>query len=729
MFSDAFEQLLTPLRNNTRSTLLAERNQQGFWDGELSSSALSTATALCALEAYLQVSNDLSDPQRSTLTDMITRGRVWLLDHQNDDGGWGDTTKSFTNISTTLLVWGALNTSKNNAGDDRTELQGKDKLTERIEIAVQRVEQAIERLAGGLTPDVLAPAIRARYGKDQTFSVPILMALAATGRLGDQEQDTPSKQDDPWKWVPQLPFELAAFPRSWFAALQLPVVSYALPALIAIGLVRHHQRPSRNPIARLIRSLATKRTLRVLESIQPSSGGFLEAIPLTSFVAISLIGAGQGGHPVTKQGIEFLINSFRSDGSWAIDTHLATWVSTLSINALSHCDKATPSHCDKATPSYCDEATPSHCDKACDHDNFRGEDANKSLRWLLEQQYRTVHPYTMAKPGGWSWTPLSGGVPDADDTPGAMLALRAYYDRMKEVVLAKTSESPVSESTPSNSTSSNSIQSNSTPNKSTLSEAAQAASKWLLGLQNRDGGIPTFCKGWGTLPFDRSNPDITAHSIRAWLAWFDLCDAPLQASMRRGIRRAMTFLAKCQRVDGAWIPLWFGNQYAYEELNLTYGTSRVLLAWITADNRDWLKLDPQLAINQRTESAVKWLLEAQSLDGGWGGAVRTESSIEETALAIEALASFAEHRAQAVGLLNEQLRSRIAVAIERGVQWLQNKTNNGLAFEPSPIGFYFAKLWYFEKHYPLVYCAAALERTMRLIAKANPTEPKPMKSL
>ena len=636
---------------------------------------------------------------------MITRGRVWLLDHQNDDGGWGDTTKSFTNISTTLLVWGALNTSKNNAGDDQTKLQGNDKLTERIKNAVQRVEQAIERLAGGLTPDVLAPAIRARYGKDQTFSVPILMALAATGRLGDPELD------NPWKWVPQLPFELASFPRSWFAALQLPVVSYALPALIAIGLVRHRQRPSRNPIARLIRSLATKRTLRVLESIQPSSGGFLEAIPLTSFVAISLIGAGQGGHPVTKQGIEFLINSFRSDGSWAIDTHLATWVSTLSINALSYCDKATPSYCDKATPSY--------CDKACDQDTFWSEDANKSLRWLLEQQYRTVHPYTMAKPGGWSWTPLSGGVPDADDTPGAMLALRAYYDRMNEDDLAETSESALNGSTPNKSS----------PNKTTLSEAAQAASKWLLGLQNRDGGIPTFCKGWGTLPFDRSNPDITAHSIRAWLAWFDLCDAPLQASMRRGIRRAMTFLAKCQRVDGAWIPLWFGNQYAYEELNLTYGTSRVLLAWITADSRDWLKLDPQLAIDQRTESAVKWLLEAQSLDGGWGGAVRTESSIEETALAIEALAAFAEHRSQAVGLLNEQLRSRIAVAIERGVQWLQNKTNNGSDFEPSPIGFYFAKLWYFEKHYPLVYCAAALERTMRLIVKANPTEPKPMKSL
>ena len=35
------------------------------------------------------------------------------------------------------------------------------------------------------------------------------------------------------------------------------------------------------------------------------------------------------------------------------------------------------------------------------------------------------HPYTGAAPGGWAWTDLPGGVPDADDTPGALLALVA----------------------------------------------------------------------------------------------------------------------------------------------------------------------------------------------------------------------------------------------------------------------------------------------------------------
>src|SRR5439155_14196748 len=42
---------------------------------------------------------------------------------------------------------------------------------------------------------------------------------------------------------------------------------------------------------------------------------------------------------------------------------------------------------------------------------------------------------------------------------------------------------------------------------------------WLLALQNRNGGWPTFCRGWGKLPFDRSGTDLTAHAMRALRAW------------------------------------------------------------------------------------------------------------------------------------------------------------------------------------------------------------------
>ena len=56
--------------------------------------------------------------------------------------------------------------------------------------------------------------------------------------------------------IPQLPFELAALPHQLFGWLRLPVVSYALPALIAIGQVRHHHRPSLNPPLRFVPQFA-----------------------------------------------------------------------------------------------------------------------------------------------------------------------------------------------------------------------------------------------------------------------------------------------------------------------------------------------------------------------------------------------------------------------------------------------------------------------------------------
>ena len=42
--------------------------------------------------------------------------------------------------------------------------------------------------------------------------------------------------------------------------------------------------------------------------------------------------------------------------------------------------------------------------------------------------------------------------------------------------------------------------------------------------------------------------------------------------------------------------------------------------------------------------------------------------------------------------------------------WLVEAVESGRFREPSPIGFYFAKLWYFEKLYPIIFTVAALGR-------------------
>jgi squalene-hopene/tetraprenyl-beta-curcumene cyclase len=565
----------------TTRALLAELTADGHWEGELSSSALSTATAVIAL----------GQVDRAAHAALIAGGLRWLAATQNADGGWGDTVKSKSNISTTALCWAAFGASAADGEYPQT---------------VHRAAAWLERASGGAD---LPAAIAARYGKDRTFSVPILMTLALSGRIG-------------WEHVTPLPFELATLPHQFFGALQLPVVSYALPALIAIGQTIQYHRPTQNPLAALVRGLAKSRTLRVLESIQPENGGFLEATPLTSFVTMSLASMGLRGHRVTERGADFLRKSVRPDGSWAIDTNLATWTTTLAIKALAYQPGA-----------------------------LSPEQRLTLREWLLGQQYRVEHPYTHAAPGGWAWTNLPGGVPDADDTPGALLALLALGTV-----------------------------------GSATAGAGAAGVRWLLDLQNRDGGTPTFCRGWGALPFDRSSPDLTAHTLRAWSAWLPQLDEKTKRRTLRGIERALGFLAKTQRADGSWLPLWFGNEHAHDDENPLYGTAHVVLALRELDERGF----NTAALLDR---ATDYLRAAQNEDGGWGGACGIVSTTEETALAVKALAG-----------------TRHVVAMERGAAWLVERVESGAWREPAPIGFYFAKLWYSERLYPLIWTVGALGR-------------------
>jgi squalene-hopene/tetraprenyl-beta-curcumene cyclase len=388
------------------------------------------------------------------------------------------------------------------------------------------------------------------------------------------------------------------------------------------------------------------RLSKLLTSIQPASGGFLEAAPLTSFVTMALVTAGERDHPVVKQGVSFLLETVRPDGSWPIDTNLATWATTLAVKAL-----------------------------GANGEGLSGEGAlfdghEKVKRWLLDQQYRERHPFTDAAPGGWAWTDLSGGVPDADDTPGALLALK--------VLLSGSSD----------------VESRS---------AAEAGVVWLLDLQNRDGGIPTFCRGWGALPFDRSSPDLTAHTLRAWRAWREEMPAAIQSRIDRGIEHGLAFLLREQRRDGSWRPLWFGNQHRRDdEENPTYGTAKVLLALG--------EIDPG---SEAVNRGVAWLLSHQNEDGGWGaGTGITPSTIEETALALSALIFLQSSTTPSL---------HYSVTLARGFAWLDHATEGGTRFEPSPIGFYFAKLWYYERAYPIVWTVEALGR-LSLIAESAEAE-------
>jgi squalene-hopene/tetraprenyl-beta-curcumene cyclase len=581
-----------------RADLLAERTSAGHWEGRLSSSALSTATAISALAIASRISS--SDPPDAIPADsqLVERGIAYLLPQQNDDGGWGDTDKSHSNIATTMLVVAAFHLARQDA---------------RHQNLLDRARVYLESKGG-------MDGLRARYGTDKTFAVPILTNCALAGLVD-------------WSEVSPLPFEWACVPQRFYRWARLPVVSYAIPALVAIGQARYMHCGPRFPLTRLVRRAAIGPSLRVLERMQPHSGGYLEAVPLTSFVAMSLASTGRVEHRVTRESLRFLRQSVRSDGSWPIDTNLATWTTSLAINALAG---------DPTVPN----------DVA-------------DFEWLLDCQHRVRHPFTGADPGGWGWTDLSGAVPDADDTAGALLACRRWPGGptmpggMHDRVLA----------------------------------AVELGVQWLLDLQNRDGGWPTFCRGWGRLPFDRSGSDLTAHAMRALHAWRDVRPRPIRQALRRG----WSYLREHQRPDGSWVPLWFGNQDHPKEENPVFGTARVLLAYheLGAGETD------------AAQRGYSWLASAQRADGGWGGgllcdgrgASSSTSSVEETALAVEALVARRQDPA-------------LQTPLSEGLQWLTDAVLADRHRQSTPIGYYFAKLWYHEKLYPLIFAVAALGRAV-----------------
>jgi len=567
-----------------RDHLLSQRLPAGHWEGRLASSALATATAVSALAMARHPAD----------AGLVRAGVAWLARSQNTDGGWGDTPDSPSNLSTTMLCLSALTLARG---------------CPEAPSALQKADAYVTGLAGAGAPERVQ-AIVSTYGADRTFAVPILTNCALAGLV-------------PWRSVPGLPFELAAFPQRLYGMLRLQVVSYALPALIAVGLLLHQQSPSRNPAARLVRRLAAGAVRRKLRLLQPENGGFLEATPLTAFTCMSLTPVAGPCDPTVLNCLRFLRASMRQDGSWPIDTNLCVWLTTGAMNAL-------------AAGRSDNDARPADMSR---------EELQALAGWIGACQYRRQHPYTGAAPGGWGWTDLPGGVPDVDDTSGALLALHAAGG----------------------------------------DHGISQGVRWLLELQNSDGGWPTFCRGWGKLPFDQSCADVTAHALRALAATAD--QHPYPRAVEGAIGRGLAFLRAHQAADGSWSPLWFGNQAAPQRANPVLGTSRVLMALA------------QLApADQCAVKALGYLAASQNADGGWGGDTGVHSSVEETALAVCALSNWpATQHAALMG----------------GVDYLVERVESGSWTHACPIGLYFSSLWYSEELYPVIWTVEALGRARK----------------
>jgi squalene-hopene/tetraprenyl-beta-curcumene cyclase len=698
-----------------RAELLGERAPDGHWNGQLSSSPFATAAAISALvlghrnstETALREQHpggdgrDVAQLVQGDLCELLVESVRWLARHQNPDGGWGDCDGGQSTVASTLLVQAAFR------------LTG---IPAKYADLMVRADQFVAKHEG-------VAGLWRSCGQDKTLAAAIL----ANAALADMVT---------WRQVPVLAFEAACVPKKWQSWIAPPATPNQLPTYLAVGRAKFYHDPPRNPVTRLIRRGFHRTSLSVLERMQAEDGGFAGSVPQTAFVVMSLASFRCQDHPVVHRGIEFLLASVASDSSWRIEDNFATWNTALAINHLVAEQLSSPGRIVTrarvnrgSTPSTAGEPasrgmpwseTARLTDMLAETEAYHGSPQSptglqlrelgddelvldeRCLNWLLDRQRVQSVLLTDVPPGGWGHHGSPGEPPNALATASVLMALTRWHGRFAEV------------------------------QRDRIEHSAKLGISWLLGLQNDDGGWASFyCTGQAA-PCGESGIDATAYALRALAAWQRqwqaeaLDDSPKQdthseSRIDLAIERGMTFLSTQQREDGSFRPQWFGNEHHSHGENPVYGTALVLTACAELH-----RLESDLA-----ERASRWLPTAQHANGGWGpprapldysgadkdgfrawranDALAKFCSVEETALAVAALLPLADTSAL------------ISRAVANGLEWLTRAVEQDAHRQGAVLGFYFSKLWYHERLYPLVFAAGALSRSLRQLETQRPT--------
>src|SRR5690606_25983370 len=160
-------------------------------------------------------------------------------------------------------------------------------------------------------------------------------------------------------------------------------------------------------------------------------------------------------------------------------------------------------------------------------------------------------------------------------------------------------------------------------------EPIRCAQWYLTGLQNLDGGFPTFLRGAA------SEAEITAKAILA-------LTGSSSAGFAARIARAWSWLARAQRGDGSFRAEW--------KLCATYPALHVLAAAAAAG--------PDPTIARVRAGAVDFLRSARQRGGGWGLRPRDRAvHLLSTAYAIAGLATVD-------GLERSELARSVALLLE-----------------------------------------------------------------
>ncbi len=294
----------------------------------------------------------------------------------------------------------------------------------------------------------------------------------------------------------------------------------------------------------------------------------------------------------------------------------------------------------------------------------------KAADWLVEREVRRPGDWSLMnpelEPSGWFFEYNNAFYPDTDDTSMVLMGLaRSGFAFEPDHPKLKNHAPRFHKRTP----------------------AAERGVRWMLAMQNQDGGWAAFDRDINReiltkVPFadhnamlDPSCPDITARVLEALGLFGYGCDHPQ-------VQKALVFLEKTQDPRGCWLGRW--------GVNYIYGTWQVLVGL------ESVGYDMQMPMVQK---AADWLLKVQQVSGAWGESCESyddpstagkgEPTASQTAWAILGLIAAGEGKSREV---------------RRGIDWLLHHQDvDGGWQEEQFTGTGFPRVFYLKYHLYRIY--------------------------